>query len=194
MTFNNICNSHLPLIEATGIMATIAKMIPRPQASPNGLKQEVNEYLSRAAKLEREQEFDEASVLYKRVVSLIQSNEGTPAIDKELSAIKKNTNQRLLDSSLAKNRSDESGGRYRTMVGQLERRLSQRENFSDEEDGQVFQDPTAFQPVQGASRTDESNTILLFQLDDGAKLFYLAKDGAIQTTTDTLPLSLFRIK
>lgn len=174
-------------------MATIAKIIPRPQATPNSLKQEINDYLTRAENLERHREFDEASVLYRRVISLIQSHEGTQAIDKELSAMKRDANQRLLDSSLVKNRTDESNGRYRAMVGQLERRLSQPDDFSDDGYAPVFEDPAAFQPVREKNQADSSNSVLLFQLDQGAKLFYLAKDGAIQTTSDTLPLSLFQI-
>lgn len=152
------------------------------------LKQEANEYLQRAANLERNKQYDEASVLYRRVISLIQTHEGASTVDNELSSIKRNANQLLLQSALHKNQSSNSTNTYQHMVRELSTHIPQTTNQSDLSE-QVFEDPTAFQPV-----TNESNAIVLFQLDTGAKLFYLAKDGAIQTPSETLPLTIFQVK
>ena len=88
------------------MMSTLLqKLRPRPEATASSLKNEANECLQRATNLEKTQQYDEASVLYKRVISLIASHEGTSAVDDELNAIKRNTNQRLLQSSLQQTRS-----------------------------------------------------------------------------------------
>lgn len=168
-------------------MATLENLRPRPIATSAELKQEANEYLKRASNLERDKQYDEASVLYRRVVSLIQSHEGTSAIDDELSSIKRNANQLLLQSALHKNQSSTSTNTYQHMVRELSNHVPQTTNESELSE-QVFEDPVAFQPV-----TDQSNATVLFQLDTGAKLFYLAKDGQIQTTSETLPLTVFQV-
>lgn len=174
-------------------MSTIAKMIPRPQATSTQLKQEVNDYLRRASNLEQQKEYDEASVLYKRVVSLIQGHEGTSAVDNELAAMKRDANQYLMRSSLKKDRPEDSNNRYRSMVGQLERQLSRPDDNNDSSD-EIFEDPSAFEVIREKDRSSESNAETLFQLDQGTKLFYLAKDGVIQTTSETLPLTLFQVR
>ena len=168
-------------------MATLEKLCPRPEATTANLKNEANEYLQRATVLERNGRHDEASVLYRRVISLIHSHEDTPAIDNELASMKRHANQQLLQSSLKTNQPTSSNNDYQNMVRQLSSHLPQS---TEEEDlsEQVFQDPLAFQPV-----TTDSNAVVLFQLDTGAKLFYLAKDGSIQTTSETLPLTVFRV-
>jgi hypothetical protein len=175
--------------------ATVEKLRPRPEATAANLKREANEYLQRATNLEKSQQYDEASVLYKRVISLIASHEGTSAIDDELAAIKRNTNQRLLQSSLHQNRSTNSNGIYQNMVRQLSDHVPHTINEQDltEMAEQVFEDPSAFQPITDDGRQDESNAIVLFQLDEGAQLFYIAKDGAIQTTSGSLPLTVFEV-
>jgi hypothetical protein len=176
-------------------MATLEQLRPRPVATPASLKREVNDYLQRASHLERNQQYDEASVLYKRVVSIIQSQEDTSAVDNELSVIKRDANQRLLQSSLHTNRTADSNTTYQNMVRDLSSHVPQRDNQydSNEMSEQVFEDPSAFQPVTNDRQQEESNTIVLFQLDVGTKLFYLAKDGSIQTTSETLPLTIFEV-
>jgi hypothetical protein len=171
-------------------MATLEKLRPRPEATTANLKREANEYLQRASNLQRNGEYDEASVLYRRVISLIHSHEDTSVVDDELSSIKRNANQLLLQSSL--NRNQSSNGNYQNMVRQLSSHVPQ----STEEDDlseQIFEDPSAFQPITTGTNQEESNAIVLFQLDAGAKLFYLAKDGSIQTTSETLPLTVFQV-
>lgn len=176
-------------------MATLKRLRPRPEATSASLKREANEYLQRASNLERNKQYDEASVLYRRVVSLIHSHEDTSAVDDELSSIKRHANQLLLQSSLHKNEPSNSSGAYQNMVKQLSNHVSQTENEGDltEMSEQVFEDPSAFQPVTDDRNHQESNTVVLFQLDAGARLFYLAKDGSIQTTCETLPLAVFQI-
>lgn len=176
-------------------MATISQMCPRPETNAILLKREVNDYLQRAANLERQAQHAEASVLYRRAVSLIGSHEGTNAVDAELAALKREANQRLMQSSLQKGRTKESDGHYRTMVRQLSSQLSHHaaDDEAAEMNHQVFQDPTAFQPVSDAKSSQDGNSVILFELESGAKLFYLAKDGAIQTTSETLPLTVFRV-
>ena len=177
-------------------MATLEKLRPRSAATPANLKREVNDYLQRASNLERQQEYDEASVLYKRVVSLIGSHEGTSAVDDELVSLKRNTNQQLLQSSLQKNRRAESQGQYQNMVRQLSSHVPPTANHYEAEEmhAQVFEDPSAFQTVTGSGNREESNATVLFQLDAGAKMFYLAKDGSIQTTSETLPLTVYQVR
>jgi hypothetical protein len=167
----------------------------RPEATSAGLKREANEYLQRANNLERNQQYDEASVLYKRVISLISSHEGTSAIDDELTAIKRNTNQRLIQSSLHQNQSTASNGIYQNMVRQLSDHVPHTMNEEDltEMAEQVFEDPSAFQPITNDEKPEESNAVVLFQLDEGARLFYMAKDGTIQTTSESLPLTIFEV-
>jgi hypothetical protein len=173
-------------------MATLEKLRPRPEATTANLKHEANEYLQRASNLERNGQHDEASVLYRRVISLIHSHEDTSAVDDELSSIKRNANQLLLQSSLNRNQPSKSNGDYQSMVRQLSSHVPQS---TDEDDlsEQVFEDPSAFQPITTETNQDESNAFVLFQLDAGAKIFYLAKDGSIQTTSETLPLTVFQV-
>ncbi|CAF3730525.1 unnamed protein product [Rotaria sp. Silwood1] len=175
--------------------ALMEKLRPRPEATPASLKRETNEYLQRAANLEKNKQYDEASVLYKRVISLITSHEGTSAIDDELQTIKRNTNQRLLQSSIQQNRLTDSNGIYQNMVRQLSDHVPKTTNEQDltEMAEQVFEDPTAFQPITNNDAQEESNATVLFQLDEGARLFYMAKDGTIQTTSDSLPLTIFQM-
>jgi hypothetical protein len=179
------------------MMSTLLeKLRPRAEASPASLKRETNEYLQRATNLEQNQQYDEASVLYKRVISLITSHEGTPAIDDELTAIKRSTNQRLLQSTLHQNRSNNSNGIYQNMVRQLSDHVpAQTLNEQDltEMAEQVFEDPSAFEPVASNAIQGESNAVVLFQLDEGARIFYIAKDGSIQTTSESLPLTVFEV-
>ena len=176
-------------------MATLAKLRPQSAATATQLKREVSEYLQRASKLERNHQQDEASVLYKRVVSLIGTHEGTSAVDDELSSIKRQTNQRLMQSAVQKTPTSNSNGAYQAMVGQLSSHMPR--NLDDHEYAemaeQVFQDPAAFQPVSSDGNYEESNATVLFQLDTGAKLFYMAKNGSIQTTSETLPLTVFEV-
>jgi hypothetical protein len=176
-------------------MATLEKLHPRSEATSASLKREANEYLQRASNLERNKQYDEASVLYRRVVSLIQSHEGASAVDNELSSIKRNANQLLLQSSLRKNEPSESNDTYQNMVRELSSHVPQTTNEGDltEMSEQVFEDPSAFQPITDDRSHEESNAIVLFQLDAGAKLFYMAKDGSIQTTSETLPLTIFQV-
>ena len=176
-------------------MATVAQMCPRPEPNATLLKREVNDYLQRAANLERQQQNAEASVLYRRVVSLISSHEGTSSVDAELAALKRDANQRLMQASLQKNRTKDSDGQYRTMVRQLSSQLSHQptDNETAEMNYQIFQDSTAFQPVTDTKNAQDGNSVVLFELESGAKLFYLAKDGAIQTTSETLPLTIYRV-
>ena len=175
--------------------AVIEKLRPRPEATAASLKREANEYVQRATNLEKNRQYDEAAVLYKRVVSLITTHEGTSAIDDELAAIKRNANQRLMQSSLQQNRSGASAGIYQNMVRQLSDHLPNAVNEEDltEMAEQVFEDPTAFQAVGHDEKIDESNATVLFQLDEGARLFYIARDGTIQTTSETLPLTVFEV-
>jgi len=175
--------------------AVLEKLRPRPEATPANLKREANEYLQRATNLEKNQQYDEASVLYKRVISLISTHEGTSAIDNELNTIKRDTNQRLLQSSLRQNRSGDSNGIYQNMVRQLSDHIPQTVNEQDltEMAEQVFEDPSAFEPITNNENQQESNAVVLFQLDDGARLFYMAKDGTIQTTSESLPLTVFQM-
>jgi hypothetical protein len=176
-------------------MATLEKLRPRPEATPASLKREANEYLQRASNLERSQQYDEASVLYRRVVSLINSHEDTSAVDDELKSIKRNANQLLLQSSLHKTRNANSDNTYQNMVQQLSSHVPSTVNEQNvtEMSEQVFRDPSAFQPITDNENRQESNANILFQLDAGAKLFYLAKNGSIQTTSETLPLTLFHV-
>ncbi|CAF4254518.1 unnamed protein product, partial [Adineta steineri] len=122
---------------------------PRPEATATGLKRETKEYLERATNLERNHQYDEASILYKRVISLITSHEGTSAVDDELTTLKRNTNQRLLQSSLHQNRSADTNGIYQNMVRQLSDHVPQTFNEQDltEMAEQVFEDPSAFEPM-----------------------------------------------
>jgi len=176
-------------------MATLDELRPRPKATPTSLKREANEYLQRALNLERNKQYNEASVLYRRVVSLIHSHEGTSVVDDELSSIKRNANQLLLQSSLHKNQPSDSNNAYQNMVRQLSSHIPETVNEQDltEMSEQVFEDPSAFQPITNDRNQEESNAIVLFQLDDGAKIFYLAKNGSIQTTSETLPLTIFQV-
>jgi hypothetical protein len=176
-------------------MATLDELRPRPKATPTSLKREANEYLQRALNLERNKQYNEASVLYRRIVSLIHSHEGTSVVDDELSSIKRNANQLLLQSSLHKNQPSDSNGAYQNMVRQLSSHIPKTVNEQDltEMSEQVFEDPSAFQPITDDRNQEESNAIVLFQLDAGAKIFYLAKDGSIQTTSETLPLTIFQV-
>ena len=167
------------------------KLRPRPNATASKLKQEANEYLERATNLEKSGQFDEASVLYKRVISLVGSHEGTPAVDDELVSIKRNANQKLLQSSLQQTRTADSNGTYQNMVRQLSDhvpRTTQETDLTEMAD-QVFEDPSAFEPIS----EENSNATVLFQLDQGARLFYIAKDGQIQTPSDSLPLTVFEM-
>jgi hypothetical protein len=175
--------------------AVLEKLRPRAEATPASLKRETNDYIQRAKNLEKNQQYDEASVLYKRVISLITSHEGTSAIDDELALIKRNTNQRLLQSSLHQNRSSDSNGIYQNMVRQLSDHVPHTMNEQDltEMSEQVFEDPSAFQPITNDGKQEESNAVVLFQLDEGARLFYIAKDGTIQTTSESLPLTVFEV-
>ncbi|CAM4774118.1 unnamed protein product [Rotaria magnacalcarata] len=174
--------------------ALLEKIRPTANATPASIKRETNEYLQRAANLEKNQQYDEASVLYKRVISLIGSHEGTSAVDDELQAIKRNTNQRLLQSSVHQNRSADSNGIYQNIVQQLyENVRTPDEQELAEMTEQVFEDPLAFQPMASNETQEESNATVLFQLDEGARLFYIAKDGKIQTTSDSLPLTIFQM-
>jgi hypothetical protein len=164
------------------MMSTLLqKLRPRPEAT--------------ASSLERNQQYDEASVLYKRVISLITSHEGTSAVDDELNAIKRNTNQRLIQSTLHHNRSNDSNGIYQNMVRQLSDHVPNTFNEEDltEMSEQVFEDPSAFEPITSDEKREESNAVVLFQLDEGARLFYIAKDGSIQTTSESLPLTIFEV-
>ncbi len=175
-------------------MATLEKIRPRPEASPASLKREANEYLQRASNLERNQQYDEAAVLYRRVVSLINSHEGSSAVDDELKSIKRNANQLLLQSSFHKTRNANTDNAYQNMVQQLSSHVrTVNEQNATEMAEQVFRDPSAFQPITSNENRRESNANILFQLDAGAKLFYLAKNGSIQTTSETLPLTLFHV-
>ncbi len=175
--------------------ALLEKLRPRAEATPASLKRETNEYLQRATNLEQNRQYDEASVLYKRVISLITTHEGTSAIDDELAAMKRNANQRLLQSSLRQNRPTDSTGIYQNMVRQLSDHVPQPVNEQDltEMAEQVFEDPSAFEPIAGTEKIDESNAVVLFQLDEGARLFYIARDGQIQTTSESLPLTVFEV-
>lgn len=173
------------------------KLRPRPEATATGLKREANEYLQRAANLEKNQQYDEASVLYKRVISLIGSHEGTSAVDAELQGIKRDANQKLLQSSVHQNRSADSNGMYQNMVQHLYRNVpisTPNEQESTEMAEQVFEDPSAFQPVNSNEAQEASNATVLFQLDEGARLFYMARDGKIQTTSDSLPLTIYQME
>jgi len=175
-------------------MATLEKIRPRPEATPASLKREANEYLQRASNLERNQQYDEAAVLYRRVVSLINSHEGSSAVDDELKSIKRNANQLLLQSSFHKTRNANTDNTYQNMVQQLSSHVrTVNEQNATENSEQVFRDPSAFQPITSNENRRESNANILFQLDAGAKLFYLAKNGSIQTTSETLPLTLFHV-
>lgn len=173
-------------------MATLEKLRPRPEATTVSLKNEANECLQRASSLEQNDRHDEASVLYRRVISLIQSHEGTSADDEELASIKRHANQLLMQSSLNRNTSARNNGAYRDMVRQLSSHLPQTTNEQDLSE-QVFQDPSAFQPIEQQRHDLEGNAVVLLQLDAGAKFFYLAKDGSIQTTSETLPLTVFQV-
>ena len=173
----------------------LEKLLPRSEATPAGLKHEANDYLQRAINLEKNGQHDEASVLYKRVIALIGSHEGTAAVDDELLALKRNTNQRLLQSALHQNRPTDANGIYRDMVRQLSDhvpRPTQEQDLTEMAE-QVFEDPSAFEPLSNEIRHDESNAAVLFQLDEGARLFYIAKDGSIQTTSGSLPLTVFEM-
>ena len=81
------------------------------------------------------------------------------------------------------------------MVRQLSDRVPQHVNEQDltEMGEQVFEDPSAFEPVSSDGQQEGSNAIVLFQLDAGARFFYLAKDGSIQTTSESLPLTIFEV-
>ncbi|UJR09083.1 hypothetical protein I4U23_013330 [Adineta vaga] len=175
--------------------ALFQKFRPRPEATATSLKRETNDYIQRATALEKNQQYDEASVLYKRVISLISSHEGTSAVDEELNVIKRNANQRLLQSSLHQNRSTDSNGIYQNMVRQLSDHVPQPVNEQDltEMGEQVFEDPSAFESVTSDNTQERSNATVLFQLDEGARLFYIAKDGSIQTTSESLPLTVFEM-
>lgn len=175
--------------------ALIEKLRPRPQATAASLKTEANEYLQRATTLEKNRQFEEASVLYKRVISLISLHEGTPAVDEELNAIKRNANQRLIQVSLHQNNVNDSSNTYQNMVRQLSNHVPNETNEQDltEMAEQVFEDPSAFQPITVTEKIDESNATVLFQLDEGARMFYMSKDGQIQTTSDSLPLTIFEV-
>ncbi|CAF3315336.1 unnamed protein product [Rotaria socialis] len=174
--------------------ALLEKTRPRAEATPASLRRETNEYLQRATNLEKNQQYDEASVLYKRVISLIDSHEGTSAVDDELQVIKRNTNQRLLQSLVHQNRSADSNGIYQNINQQLYKNVpTTDEQESAEMAEQVFEDPSAFQPIASNETQEESNATVLFQLDEGARLFYIAKDGTIQTTSDSLPLTIFQM-
>ena len=154
-------------------MATLEKLRPRPEATPANLKNEANEYLQRASNLERNRQHDEAAVLYRRVVSLINSHEGTSAVDDELSSIKRQANKLLLESSVRKTETSDSHGTYRNMVQQLSSHVPQTTNERDvtEMSEQVFEDRSAFQPVTDGDDQADSNAVVLFQLDAGTKLF-----------------------
>jgi hypothetical protein len=169
---------------------------PRTEATTTNLKQEANEYLQRAINMEKNQQYDEASILYKRIISLITSHEGTSSVDDELASIKRNTNQRLLQVALHQNRSNDSNGIYQNMVRQLSNQMSHTVEEQDMADmaEQVFEDPSAFQAIHQDNTHDESNASVLFQLDQGARLFYMAKDGSIQTRSDSLPLTVYQIR
>ncbi|CAF1537825.1 unnamed protein product [Adineta steineri] len=176
-------------------MATLEKLRPTSGVTPASLKRETNEYLQRASNLERNRQYEEASVLYRRVVSIINSREGTPAVDDELISIKRNANQQLLHLSLNKNQTANSNDVYRNMVRDLSSQIPHTNNEQDLADmsQQVFEDPSAFQPIDATANQKESNANVLFELDTGAKLFYLAKDGSIQTTSETLPLTIYEV-
>jgi hypothetical protein len=176
--------------------ALFEKLRPRPEATATTLKREINEYLQRASDLERNQQYEEASVLYKRVIALITSHEGTAAVDDELGAIKRNANQRLMQSTLHQGRPADSNGIYQNMVRQLSDHVPHTLHEQDltEMAEQVFEDPSAFEPVTSNDTQERSNAVVLFQLDEGARLFYIAKDGAIQTTSGSLPLTIFEMK
>lgn len=175
--------------------AVIDKLRPRPEATAANLKREANDYLQRATTLESNRQYDEASVLYKRVISLIASHEGTSAVDDELQAIKRNSNQRLLQSALHQNRPTDSNGIYQNMVRQLSDHVPRtlQEQDLTEMAEQVFEDPSAFQAIAQDDKEAESNATVIFQLDEGARLFYIAKDGSIQTTSESLPLTVFEL-
>ena len=177
------------------ISTLLEKLRPRPEATPASLKSEANEYLQRATDLEKRKQYDEASVLYKRIISLIDSHEGTSVIDDELKAIKSNASQRLTQSPVHGNRSEDSNGIYQNMVRQLSSHLPGTANEKEltEMAEQVFEDPSAFEPITSQEKQEESNALVVFQLDEGARLFYIAKDGEIQTTSDTLPLTIFEM-
>ena len=174
------------------INTLLEKLRPRPEATPATLKSEANEYLQRATDLEKRKQYDEASVLYKRIISLIDSHEGTSVIDDELKAIKSNASQHLAQSPVHGNRSEDSNRIYQNMVRQLSNFLTETPNKREltETTEQVFEDTSAFEPI---TSQEESNALVIFQLDEGARLFYMAKDGEIQTTSDTLPLTIFEM-
>jgi hypothetical protein len=173
--------------EAQTNMAILEKLRPRSETTPASLK--------RAANLEQNKKYDEASVLYRSFVSLIHSQQGTSTVDDELSSIKRNANQLLLQSSLHKNQPLDSNNTYQNMIQQLSSHVSQTVNEQDltEMPEQIFEDPSAFQPITNDGNHEESNAFVLFQLDGGTELFYLVKHGSIQTTSETLPLTIFQI-
>ncbi|CAF1397210.1 unnamed protein product [Didymodactylos carnosus] len=56
---------------SVGVKAPISKDV----------KHEANSYLTRAKKLENDKNYEEATVLYKRVISLIQAHENENTVD-----------------------------------------------------------------------------------------------------------------
>jgi hypothetical protein len=176
--------------------ALLERLRPRAEATAAGLKREANDYMQRAQTLERNQQYDEASVLYKRVISLIGSHEGTSAVNDELATIKRNANQHLMQTSLRQGRPRDSTGNYQNMVRQLSNHVPDQgtddelKQMADE----IFEDAAAFQPLAHGEQQQESNATVLFQVDEGARLFYMAKDGSIQTNSETLPLTVYEMR
>jgi hypothetical protein len=166
-------------------------------ASSKSVKHEVNTLLHRAENLEqqRPQQYDDASILYRHVISLIDSHERTSTIDNELISIKRHANQRLLQISLETDRTANSRSNY----GDMAQRASEHDRTSIEQlqlaemSEQVFQDANAFELVTDRRDIEQSNGRILFQLDTGARLFHLAKDGSIKTTSNSLPLTIFQV-
>ncbi|CAF1177251.1 unnamed protein product [Didymodactylos carnosus] len=159
------------------------------------VKHEANNYLNRAKKLENDKNYEEATVLYKRVISLIQNHENDNTVDeqsaKELDTLKRNATQNLMQTAL--HSSPPSAPVYVNMIRQLSNHVQQPFNEQDltEMGEQVFSDETAFEPV--VNNHEAANAAVLFELERGAKLFYMAADGKIETTSDTLPLSIFEM-
>ncbi|CAF1104074.1 unnamed protein product [Didymodactylos carnosus] len=159
------------------------------------VKQEANDCFNRAKKLENDKSYEEATVLYKRVISLIQTYEKDNKIDehsiKEFDTLKRNATQCLMQITL--HSSPPSVPTYANTMRQLSNRVEQSSNEQDlaQMSEQVFVDEAAFQPVK--NNHEEVNAVVLFDLEQGAKLFYMAADGKIVTTSDTLPLSIYEM-
>lgn len=175
-------------------MATMERPRSRPAVTTATLTREADDYMKRAAKLQENQQHDEAAVLYRRVVSLINAHEDTATVDDNLKAMKRHANQLLLQSTVRRNHATSSDAAYQNMVRQLSMHTAEADEDQDAAaaSAEAGQNPPAYEAVATEADLADSSASVVFQLDTGAKIFYLAKDGSIQTTSETLPLTIFQ--